>query len=180
MAKPIGAVLQELADLDVFFYALPFLLIFALVFAVLQKVNLARLIDEMEKQQEIAYTLEHINDENMEEIKRKALVKEAKDECTRLLKEHLDGFLINNPDAVYEDWIRHLHPDNAYYEDERIDHRFYVEDSDHRRMWNQKMEDVDCIERVVDSRHILPVYNQRSPRKGNSSNSNIGHVHTLT
>jgi len=39
-AKPIGMILQELADLDVFFYALPFLLIFALVFAVLQKVNL--------------------------------------------------------------------------------------------------------------------------------------------
>ena len=37
----------------------------------LQKINLAHLIDEMEKQQEIAYELEHINEENMEEMKRK-------------------------------------------------------------------------------------------------------------
>lgn len=128
----------------------------------MQKINLAHLIDEMEKQQEIAYALEHVNEENMEEMKRKELVKEARDACTRLLKEHLDGFLINNPGAVYEDWIRHLHPDNAYFADDRIDHRFYVEDSDHRHMWNQKMEDVDCVERIVDSRHVLPVCGQKT------------------
>jgi len=40
MAKPIGEILQELADMDVFFYVLPFLLIFALVFAILQKIRL--------------------------------------------------------------------------------------------------------------------------------------------
>ena len=40
MAQPIGEILQQLADLDVFFYVLPFLLIFALVFAILQKVRL--------------------------------------------------------------------------------------------------------------------------------------------
>ena len=40
MAQPIGVILQDLADLDFFFYVLPFLLIFALVFAILQKINL--------------------------------------------------------------------------------------------------------------------------------------------
>jgi hypothetical protein len=40
MAQPIGVILQDLADMDVFFYVLPFLLIFALVFAILQKINI--------------------------------------------------------------------------------------------------------------------------------------------
>ena len=40
MAQPIGVLLQQLADMDVFFYVLPFLLIFALVFAILQKIRL--------------------------------------------------------------------------------------------------------------------------------------------
>lgn len=41
MVKPIGVILQEWAELDIFFYALPFLLIFALVFAILQKLEIA-------------------------------------------------------------------------------------------------------------------------------------------
>lgn len=40
MVYSIGEVLQQWAEMDIFFYALPFLLIFALVFAVLQKLNL--------------------------------------------------------------------------------------------------------------------------------------------
>ncbi|MEK6873787.1 MAG: hypothetical protein AABW91_03000 [Nanoarchaeota archaeon] len=40
MAQPLGVVLQQLADMDVFFYVLPFLLIFALVFGILEKVNI--------------------------------------------------------------------------------------------------------------------------------------------
>lgn len=40
MAQPIGAILQQWADLDIFYYALPFLLIFALVFAILQKIKI--------------------------------------------------------------------------------------------------------------------------------------------
>ena len=98
----------------------------------IKRVNLAHLIDEMEKQQEIAYKLEHMNNENMEEVKRKELVNKAWKECMVLLKEHLDGFLLNSPDAVYEDWIKHLHPDNVDVDDDdddddedRIDHRFY-------------------------------------------------------
>ena len=76
----------------------------------IKKLNLAHLIDELEKQQEIAYKLDFVNEENIEETKRRELVREAKESCTRLLKEHLDGFLTNDPGAVYEDWIRHLHP----------------------------------------------------------------------
>jgi len=129
----------------------------------MNKINLVHLIDELEKQQEIAYKLEYINEENVEEMKRKQLVTEAKNSCTRLLEEHLDGFLTNNPADVYEDWIRQLHPDNVAYDDDRIDHRFYVQDSDHRHMWNEKMEQIDCVERIVDSCHILPAYNRFQP-----------------
>jgi hypothetical protein len=40
MAQPIGIILQQWADLGIFFYVLPALLIFALVFAILQKVRI--------------------------------------------------------------------------------------------------------------------------------------------
>jgi len=129
----------------------------------IKKINLAHLIDELEKLQEIAYKLDFVNEDNIEEMKRRELVMEAKESCTRLLKEHLDGFLTNDPGAVYEDWIRVLHPDNVDFENDSIDHRFYVEDSDHRHMWNEKMmAQVDSVERIVDSRHILPAHNDHA------------------
>ncbi len=40
MSQPLGVVLQQLADMDIFFYVLPFLLIFALVFGILEKANI--------------------------------------------------------------------------------------------------------------------------------------------
>lgn len=40
MAQPIGIILQQWADFGIFFYVLPFLLIFAIVFAILQKMNI--------------------------------------------------------------------------------------------------------------------------------------------
>ena len=129
----------------------------------LQKINLAHLIDEMEKQQEIAYRLEHINEENIEEMKRKQMVAEAVAACKRAMKEHLHAFLEANPGTVYEEWIRQLHPETAEFEDDRRDHRYYTEDSDHRHMWNECMmeQDVDCAEKIVDARHILPSYNRK-------------------
>ena len=40
MAQSIGMVLQQWAELDIFYYVFPFLLIFALVFAILQKIKI--------------------------------------------------------------------------------------------------------------------------------------------
>lgn len=40
MVNSIGEVLQQWAEMDIFYYVLPFLLIFALVFAILQKVKI--------------------------------------------------------------------------------------------------------------------------------------------
>eukprot|EP01083_Nonionella_stella_P024346 67246_1 len=129
-----------------------------------QKINLAHLIDERERQQEIAYQLEHVNEENIAEIKRKEMVKEAVAACKSAMKEHLHGFIRNCPDAVYEEWIRQLHPENADFEDDRIDHRYYTEDSDHRHMWNEYMmeREIDSAERIVDSKNILPTYVRKS------------------
>jgi len=132
----------------------------------LQKINLAHLIGEMEKQQESAYKLEHINEENIEEMERKQMVEEAVAACKKAMKEHLHGFLANNPDTVYEEWIKQLHPESADFDDDRIDHRYYTEDSDHRHMWNECMMErgIDSAERIVDTRHILPSYNRNLPQ----------------
>ena len=107
----------------------------------LQKVNLGKLIDEMEHDQEVADKLEFINQETQEEAARKELVREATEACQREIANHLEEFLERRPDATYEDWILELHPDNVeqgYFFEEltEVDIRFYVKDSDHRLMWN--------------------------------------------
>ena len=156
----------------------------------LQNINLAHLIDEMEKQQEIAYQLEHINEENIAEVERREMVDEAVAACKKAMEDHLHGFLKNcnsnsgdgNDDGndddnnrryvapvyCYEEWIKQLHPESAEFEDDRIDHRYYTEDSDHRHMWNECMmeEEIDCPERIVDARHILPSYNRKQNTEG--------------
>ncbi len=124
----------------------------------LQRINLAHLIDELEKFQEIADQLEEWNTENEEEVKRKRMVHEAVEACLREIEQHLKNFLQSHPTAVYEDWIEHLHPDNSQYSDQRIDHRFYVEDSDHRIMWNEYMRENNSLEKSVQARTVNPSY----------------------
>lgn len=108
-----------------------------------QKLNLARLIDEMERDQELADQLETVNVEVKEEMKRKALVREAVARCHEEIEKHLDSFLRIHPDGTYEEWIRELHPENVQQGkilDDLwvIDERFYVESSDHRKLWNER------------------------------------------
>jgi len=118
----------------------------------LQKVNLARLIDELEHDQELADKLEFINQETQEEAARKDLVREAMEACQAEIENHLEEFLERRPDATYEDWILDLHPDNVeqgtFFEDFTVvDSRFYVMDSDHRLLWNHH-------EKVPPERHV--------------------------
>jgi len=104
----------------------------------LQKINLLKLIDDLERDQELA------DAEIMEEEERKAMCREAVAACMHTIFEHLSDFQKERPDATYEEWIMKLHPDNA--DDQRnrdrglIDHRFYVEESDHRIIWNDTMD----------------------------------------
>lgn len=57
----------------------------------------------------------------------------------------------------YEDWIRQYHPDNANGEESKddnllgneIDLRFYLQDSDHRQIWNKYVDAFSCPELKV-------------------------------
>ena len=106
----------------------------------LQRFNLARLIDEMEMDQEVADHLEFINQETQAEVDRKELVHEAASLCRADIVEHLEGFLNEKPGGSYQEWIRDLNPDNVE-DDNNIDPRFFVEDSDHRILWNDRVPD---------------------------------------
>lgn len=109
----------------------------------MQKLNLAKLIDDMEHDQELADQLEEINLDIHEEAERKDLVREAISACQAEIESHLEAFLEAHPDATYENWIQDLHPDNVVEgkllpDFVEVDHRFYVEESDHRLLWNER------------------------------------------
>ena len=117
----------------------------------LQKINLnlPALIDQMEKDQEVADHLDSINRENAEEMEWKEMVLEAERQSLDIMQEHLEEFLRENPRATYESWIAALHPDNVLEAkllegvsgSTEIDHRFFVADSDHRKLWNESLSD---------------------------------------
>ncbi len=73
------------------------------------------------------------------------LRREAEERCLVATTEHLLGFVRENPRARYHQWIEDLHPENAHDGallegmGKTIDHRFYVEESDHRRIWNENL-----------------------------------------
>ena len=74
-----------------------------------------------------------------------ALKEEAEASCMLATKEHLLAFIKQNPNAKYHEWIEDFHPENAHDGSllsglgKTIDHRFYVEESDHRRLWNDNL-----------------------------------------
>ncbi|KAL7431515.1 hypothetical protein ACHAXH_007624 [Discostella pseudostelligera] len=73
------------------------------------------------------------------------LKREAIDTCLNATTEHLLEYIKEHPSAKYHEWIEDLHPENAYEGalleglGKTIDHRFYVEVSDHRRIWNENL-----------------------------------------
>jgi len=87
--------------------------------------------------------------EIMEEQERKCMRREAIAACIRTILEHLSGFLKELPESTYEQWILKLHPDNAHDQHHsnvaKIDHRFYVEESDHRLIWNKNMDTLATV-----------------------------------
>lgn len=116
---------------------------------VYQKVNLAKLIDNLERDQVLADHLEHVNQELLEEEERKRICREAELLCLQTIESHLEEFLETDPDGTYEGWISSLHPDNTNenvnpnhptFGGGPIDHRFYVKESDHRILWNRTMK----------------------------------------
>jgi len=80
-----------------------------------------------------------------------AMKQEAYQACLAEVEAHLDTFLQGNPQATYEEWIAEIHPENMRTNTNDgeipIDHRFYMEASDHRLLWNARV-DVDRHVRV--------------------------------
>jgi hypothetical protein len=112
----------------------------------LSKINLSKLIDGMEQDQGYADSLEQLNDRMKEESERQGIRREAEGLMLKVVTDHLEEFLIKNPLGTYEDWIQDLHPENAnqgllFSDIQQIDERFYVQESDHRRLWNEAIEE---------------------------------------
>lgn len=101
-------------------------------------------MEEEEARREIEqYNRAQEEKRDMEEMMR--LKKEAEEMCMNATREHLFAFISANPSAKYHEWIEELHPENAHDGalleglGKTIDHRFYVEESDHRRLWNDNL-----------------------------------------
>lgn len=134
----------------------------------LQKVNIGKWIDDLENDQHLADQLDRINTENEDDQFRRDLKREAEDACYETIKTHLMAFVDKYPTATYEDWIEDLHPENMLDSERKtIDHRFYVQDSDHRVLWNMTLVDK---ERKI-ARVYVPV---RSLSMASSTVSTIG------
>lgn len=105
--------------------------------------------------------LEQINREIVEEQERQLLVRDSEMACLEEMIMHLQQFIIQEPHGTYEEWIACLHPENVTVGKQQktaalfgfrksctdndilvLDHRFYVTDSDHRRLWNESLEGV--------------------------------------
>jgi hypothetical protein len=70
---------------------------------------------------------------------------EAKTAMMKAVREHLESFLAEHPNSSYAQWIEGLQPENVHDGqllqglDKMIDHRFYVEASDHRQLLNGEL-----------------------------------------
>ena len=94
--------------------------------------------------------LEMFNERMKEEALRRDVRREAEEACLQSMREHLEEFLQgeNGDSKTYEEWIFAFHPENTQdatllqdMEYKEVDLRFYVEESDHRRLWNEMVRD---------------------------------------
>jgi hypothetical protein len=83
------------------------------------------------------------------------LCREATEACLREVISHLHNFIQDSEDCdvKYEDWIKDVHPENV--DGSRVDHRFYVKDSEHLSIWNAFMEKLNRESKMVSPRTIL-------------------------
>ena len=131
----------------------------------------------MERDQEVADHLNFINEETAQENEHKRMVREAEAMSMDIMKQHLEEFIRAYPRSTYESWIGALHPDNvvegklvddgaaAGGTSMEIDHRFYVEDSDHRRLWNDSLNEQNDGDKRD---YVVPA---RSSRDGTADDS---------
>lgn len=101
-------------------------------------------MEDAETQRKIDQHMRNVEErKEMEEMMK--IKKEAEESCLLATREHLLDFLKEHPHASYNEWIEDLHPENAHEGtlleglSKTIDHRFYVEESDHRKLWNDNL-----------------------------------------
>jgi hypothetical protein len=125
-----------------------------------KNLNIGLWIDNLEKDQQLADQLEEMNADIQQEMERKALVQEVRQACMAAIQTHLESFLQENPQGLYEEWIAELHPDNVTDGNDHtttVDARFYIQESDHRILWNQYHDhDLDSSVRSVPASPMLP------------------------
>lgn len=111
----------------------------------LQKLNVGKLINQMEQDQQLADQLESLNEHIRGEKERQDVQRESAAACLQVIENSLEEFLTKEPDSTYEQWIEYLHPENIFEGQllpgmsKEVDLRFYIEESDHRRIWNQRV-----------------------------------------
>lgn len=110
------------------------------------------------------------------------LREEARDACLTAIQDHFNIFVAENPNVSYEEWIEELHPENAKSQrnlvrGKSIDHRFYVEGSDHRELWNSNLGDGQ--REFVPIRPYTPVEDENSIEIVDKENSFLESPATL-
>lgn len=98
---------------------------------------------KLAEDQKLARTMERMNRDIQMEEDALVMMREAEQACLQAITNHLIEFVANSPESVtYEEWIADLHPENTHDGKlleglgKEVDHRFYVRDSDHRKLWN--------------------------------------------
>jgi len=85
-----------------------------------------------------AQLLEQIEDA-VDMLTPEAMVAATHAACMATLQEHLASHLHEHPSSTYDQWIAAVHPENVT--PEGLDHRFYIEASEHRKLWNSAVEE---------------------------------------
>jgi len=133
------------------------------------KINIAKWIDDLEQDQQLADQLDRVNADNADEAERQEICRHAMELCLKEMRDHLLEFLSERPLASYEEWISELHPDNINGRSEGlthtplIDHRFYVADSDHRILWNEHLNDLDDPTNMTPVRRFVAARSFNTP-----------------
>lgn len=112
------------------------------------KSNITQFVEEQQQPSGgLSSQLNALNLRMKEEAERRDVQKVSEEACKNEMRNHLEEFVKKNPNGTYEQWIEDLHPENLSDPkllkemDKELDLRFYVEESDHLRLWNEKIRD---------------------------------------
>eukprot|EP00980_Cylindrotheca_fusiformis_P006635 scaffold1390_cov138-Cylindrotheca_fusiformis.AAC.38 len=119
------------------------------------KSNVSQFLTEQQQQRQqrsqqqpsLSGQLSSLREHMREEAERRDVRRISEEASLNVMKEHLFTFLMEHPNGTYNQWIEELHPENTQDPqllqemDKEVDMRFYVEESDHRKLWNDVVKD---------------------------------------